>query len=194
MGQTGSTTMQQHVSMQAWLLLVTATAAVSAEFTCPPYEAIRQPSVDPSRFQLNMIQGTWYNIATTEPTIPHICPCNVNNLTVDETGGWYTYTDLPWCGAGGATPKKMPFKERNCGTLSTDPASPGLLKEAACIENINHTIGSLDTQMVLMQHMAPMVASRWSCSMHVSVGYFHLQGICFRFSSSPVRQTFQSNK
>lgn len=88
--------MQQHVSMQAWLLLVTATAAVSAEFTCPPYETIRQPSVDPSRFQLNMIQGTWYNIATTEPTIPHICPCNVNNLTVDETGGWYTYTDLPW--------------------------------------------------------------------------------------------------
>ena len=56
------------------------------------------------------------------------------------------------CGAGGAKPRKMPFKERNCGTLGDDPKSPGLLKEAACIRNINHTIGSLDTQMVTLTH------------------------------------------
>ena len=48
--------------------------AAQAALTCPPYDSIRDPSVDASKFSIDEIKGLWYLQATTEPTT-RFCKC-----------------------------------------------------------------------------------------------------------------------
>ena len=52
-----------------WLMVWEA----RGEFSCPPYEQIRQPSVDPSRFSMPMIDGVGCSarLAGLKPLMRH---------------------------------------------------------------------------------------------------------------------------
>lgn len=98
---------------------------------CPDYSAIRQPSVDPSNFNIHEISGVWYLQATTEPTTK-FCLCNVMNFTVYEDV--YRYTDTCFQTLS-AQEKWNNFTLTIGGKLSSDPNSPGILHEGFVIAN-----------------------------------------------------------
>ena len=56
--------------------------------SCPDYGDIRQPSVDPTVFNISDFAGTWYMVATTEPTLPAFCTCTRNEVSVHLPEGW----------------------------------------------------------------------------------------------------------
>ena len=62
------------------------------KYTCPDYQDIRQESVNGFNFDIDEFAGHWYLAATNEPTIPPICKCPVNDVTVDKEAGEYKYT------------------------------------------------------------------------------------------------------
>jgi len=112
--------------VSAWLFRL----AAGKEYTCPEYSQIRQKSVDPAHFDINEIAGTWYLLATTEPTTA-FCLCNVMNYNIYQKT--YLYADtcfqtLPHTNHTNITMENMG------GTLG--PAdSPGFLHEAFKIKN-----------------------------------------------------------
>ncbi|CAE7237209.1 unnamed protein product [Symbiodinium natans] len=114
--------------------------AVKASESCPDYGDIRQPSVDPTVFNISDFAGTWYMVATTEPTLPAFCTCTRNEVSVHLPEGWYAYTAHTVC--EGKFPISVPLK----GKLSEDPRSPGLLHENFGL--FNHTMPSLDPNMI----------------------------------------------
>lgn len=135
----------RHSLLQAralWLLLLGVGSRASTGYTCPNYADIRQPSVEASVFDIRDFAGTWYMIATNEPTQPSLCTCSVNVVEVHEDDvdtPWYAYTNTANCGGKNVS---LPVK----GLLSEDPDSPGLLREN--FGAANHTMRRLDPNMV----------------------------------------------
>lgn len=111
-----------------------------ASYSCPEYSEIRQPSVSSKMFNISSFGGTWYMVATTEPTMPPFCTCIHNDVQIHELEGWYAYTSHATC--EGKIPISVPVK----GELSKDPGSPGLLHENFGL--FNHTMSSLDPNMI----------------------------------------------
>ncbi|CAE7252802.1 hypothetical protein AK812_SmicGene49055 [Symbiodinium microadriaticum] len=111
-----------------------------ASYSCPEYSEIRQPSVSSKMFNISSFGGTWYMVATTEPTMPPFCTCIHNDVQIHELEGWYAYTSHATC--EGKIPISVPVK----GELSKDPSSPGLLHENFGL--FNHTMSSLDPNMI----------------------------------------------
>ena len=103
-------------------------------FTCPAYGDIRQPSVNSEQFDIKEFSGQWFMVATNEPTMPSFCKCGVNDVSIDEAAGSYSYTNSDSCYGKTVT---LNLK----GKLSNDPQSPGDLHETAAF--FNHTIGQL---------------------------------------------------
>ena len=108
---------------------------VSGKAKCPAYTDIAQPSVNKDHFSIEEFDGTWYMVATNEPTLPSFCVCGVNENTIDTAGGHYYYTNKDSCHG-------VPFSLDIKGDLSKDPEWPGDLRENAAV--MNHTVGSLD--------------------------------------------------
>lgn len=113
---------------------------VTLAYTCPDYDAIRQPSVDASIFSIDDFAGKWYLVATNEPTIPSFCTCGINTYRIHSNDGWYSYKNTDNC--VGAINISVPIK----GETSQDPASPGYLREN--FGPFNHTIRNLDPNMI----------------------------------------------
>ena len=113
--------------------------ANSTNYTCPKYLDIQQPSVFQGKFDPNELNGTWYMIATNEPTLPSFCKCGINTMDIHKNtnntiGGWYHYTSRDIC--------EIPISVNIKGKLSTNASTPGLLHENADIAG--HIIGKLD--------------------------------------------------
>lgn len=89
-------------------------------FTCPTYSAIRDPSVAASAFAVDEFAGSWYMVATTEPTLPTFCMCGVNDVFVDTAAASYNYTNTDYCDH---LDSNITVHIR--GKLSPDPSSPG---------------------------------------------------------------------
>jgi hypothetical protein len=106
-------------------------ATSSTPYTCPTYEQIRQPSVDPSIFDIHDIHGIWYLQATTEPTTK-FCLCNVMNFTVESK--IYRYTDTCFQDLS-ARKTWNNFTLTIGGHLSTNASTPGILHEGFVIAN-----------------------------------------------------------
>ena len=103
------------------LLVCTVLGSVhGATYTCPSYDAIRSPSVasfDPLKYQ-----GTWYMVATNEPTMPKsFCKCGTLNWTVTSNT---TFSDhfMAKCGP---IYLNIPL----VGSLSANVSAPGFLHE-----------------------------------------------------------------
>lgn len=108
-------------------------------YTCPAYISIQQSSVAASVFDIQEFAGTWYMLATNEPTMPGFCICGVNNVTIDKPAGAYSYTNTDSCFGKAIT---LHIK----GELSNDTASPGELHENAAF--FNHMMGALDPNYI----------------------------------------------
>jgi hypothetical protein len=107
------------------------TFTTATKYVCPAYEAIRQPSVDPSVFDIHDIKGNWYLQATTEPTT-HFCLCNVMNYTIETS--IYRYTDT--CFQDLSARKTWQNETVTLGGhLSTNKSTPGILHEGFVIAN-----------------------------------------------------------
>ena len=114
-------------------------APAGATYTCPDYSAIRRPTVAPDVLtDIRVIDGSWYLVATTEPTT-RFCLCNVMNFSVHPewaTPG-YRYTDNCFQDLS----KNGTWNNQTMtigGDLSYDPASPGILHEGFVL--LNHTV------------------------------------------------------
>ena len=105
------------------------------KYTCPDYEDIRQDSVKAENFDINEFAGHWYLAATNEPTIPPICKCGVNDVTVSKDKGEYEYTCSLVC------TKAPHFSLTMKGVTSDDPEWPGNIKENASL--FDHRIAPL---------------------------------------------------
>ena len=101
------------------VLVVVAASPVPA---CPAYADLQQPSVRQGAFTASELDGLWYQLATTEPTMPPLCKCGVNNIHVHPESGQYDYRNTDTCVTLNVS---VPIK----GNLSSNPATPGLLHE-----------------------------------------------------------------
>ena len=137
--------------MKLFALAALSTAAVAQipdfsdwlegkDYKCPDYADIRQDTVKAENFDINDFAGQWYLAATNEPTIPPICKCGVNNVTVDQDKGEYEYTCTLKC------VKPDHFSLTMKGEISKDPEWPGDLKENAAI--FDHRIAPLVPNML----------------------------------------------
>ena len=123
-------TRQKMLSLKLILLLELLLPIVST-YTCPNYSDIRQPSVDPSIFNIHDIHGIWYLQATTEPTTK-FCLCNVMNYTIESE--IYRYTDT--CFQDLSAPKTWCNETITLGGhLSTNASTPGILHEGFVVAN-----------------------------------------------------------
>jgi hypothetical protein len=74
-----------------------ALVVVAAAF-CPDYETLRDASMED--FTMQDLSGSWYIVATTEPTIPPFCrPCSHADFHVFDSA--YRYTIIAQCDVGG---------------------------------------------------------------------------------------------
>jgi hypothetical protein len=114
----------------ATLLALTVVVADN-KYECPAYSEIRQPSVDPSVFNIHDIHGIWYLQATTEPTTK-FCLCNVMNFSIGSL--IYRYTDT--CFEDLSARKTWSNQTVTIGGhLSTNASTPGILHEGFVIAN-----------------------------------------------------------
>ena len=111
-----------------------------SKYTCPDYQDIRQDSVKGENFDIDEFAGHWYLAATNEPTIPPICKCGVNDVTVDKDAGEYKYT----CSLTCTKPKHFSITMK--GELSKDAEWPGDIRENASIAD--HRIAPLVPDMI----------------------------------------------
>jgi len=124
-------------------------------FQCPPYDAIRTPSV--STFDPYRYQGLWYQVATNEPTMPSFCTCGTLNWTVTSPT---TFSD-GFSSKCGGLPLHLPLE----GTLSSNASAPGFLHEGP-------SMSLLVPNMVFYVQDAYQFAAVYSC---VYWGKFSLQ-------------------
>lgn len=61
-------------------------------------------------------------IATNEPTLPPMCTCSTNDVTVSASSGTYAYRNSNRCSGA-------PMSVSIAGKLSSEPLRPGDLKE-----------------------------------------------------------------
>eukprot|EP00039_Didymoeca_costata_P021002 m.343071 g.343071 ORF g.343071 m.343071 type:complete len:212 (+) comp22312_c0_seq1:87-722(+) len=132
-----------HFLWTVTLVTLVAASKKASNYTCPSYNNIRDDSVNATTFDINEYNGLWYMIATTEPTQPSFCVCGKNVVYIHKNesgaGGWYNYTNIANCKG---IHMRVPIK----GVLSSDPSSPGALKEN--FELMNHTVGGLDPNYI----------------------------------------------
>ena len=123
--------------MRQWITAFALVAAVealssSAPAGCPAYTSIAQPSVREGAFSPAELRGVWYLVATNEPTMPPFCKCGVNRFTdVDLAAKTYSYRNIDDCAGVNMT---IPIK----GKLSSNPATPGMLRENFAPWNSTH--------------------------------------------------------
>ena len=96
-------------------------AFVASGADCPDYRDIQQPSVRQGAFHPAELDGAWYLVATTEPTLPPFCKCGVNVFQVHVESMTYNYVNTDRCVLNVSVPIK--------GVLSNDTSTPGLLHE-----------------------------------------------------------------
>ena len=112
-----------------------AATRADATYSCPSYEEIRQPSVDPPEFSIDEIAGRWFLQATTEPTT-RFCLCNMMTYEILEPTQ-YRYQDKCF---QDLSPRKTWNNQTVTigGYLSKNASSPGMLMEGFVIAN--HTL------------------------------------------------------
>lgn len=107
------------------------------EYVCPSYKDLRDDTVNAKAFEIEEFQGRWFMLATTEPTMPSFCRCGFNDVDVGSTT--YEYANHDSC-------NEKTFHHNITihikGELSSDPKSPGELRENAAL--FNHTVRTLD--------------------------------------------------
>jgi len=114
----------------AFCVVLAAAGTLAEKYTCPDYEDIRQPSVDPFYFDMKHMNGKFYLLATTEPTIPSYCDCIREDWTVYEES--YKYDSSSSCEA---LHTDMNFTFHCKGNFKKDSDSPGSLMENAAMWN-----------------------------------------------------------
>ena len=112
--------------------LFATSVVVLGDSACPKYADIQQPTVARGAFDPAELEGVWYQLATTEPTMPAICKCGVNVIHMHTESGTYDYHNIDRC--AGALNVSVPIK----GNLSGDAATPGLLAENWAPWNTTH--------------------------------------------------------
>lgn len=119
--------------MRYYLLSAFLASIVHADYYCPNYDDIKQPSVAPEVWSQEELTGIWYLVATNEPTIPTdmMRECGVLNWTVYTSVYRYTNTVTQAGVVGGL----YNFTVTNGGYKSTDPERPGDCMETIAIMN-----------------------------------------------------------
>jgi len=119
------------------MMMVNSSTTQEQQYVCPKYEDLRDETVNAKTFSIDEFKGRWYMIATTEPTMPTFCRCGYNDVTIGSTT--YEYANHDQC-------NEKTFHHNITihikGELSSDPESPGDLRENAAL--FNHTVGKLD--------------------------------------------------
>ena len=84
------------------LLLPTAWAVPDETHTtgmtvtsCPSYASLL--AEDLKAWSPRNLEGRWYMLATTEPTLPKGCTCGVNTFTVSDDESEYSYVNQDYC-------------------------------------------------------------------------------------------------
>ncbi|GMI33110.1 hypothetical protein TrCOL_g9407 [Triparma columacea] len=125
----------------ACMTTVVLSIRTSNAYECPSYEDIVQTSLE--GYRASELDGgsdsIWYMVATNEPTLPPICTCGINNITVSDDELTYEYTNTDICQG-----LKEPFQIHIGGEINGE--FPGNMKENAIIHN--HQLKNLDPNMV----------------------------------------------
>ena len=127
------------VLVNKMMIMVGLVQVVTADekYVCPAYENLRDDTVSSKAFDIEEFGGRWFMLATTEPTMPSFCRCGYNDVEIGSTT--YQYANHDSC-------NEKTFHHNITihikGELSSDPESPGALRENAAL--FNHTVGKLD--------------------------------------------------
>merc|ERR1712086_477901 len=110
------------------LLVLIGIIGAEARYKCPDYDAIRTPGVAAGNFSLADFTGSWYMMATNEPTMPAFCKCTTEEWFLDSATfpQQYRYNLKSTC----EVPVSLTMKGD-----APDPTRPGDLHENAAVYN-----------------------------------------------------------
>ena len=161
------------------LILPDYTVATSLSYSCPSYEELAQPSVNPTSFAIEEFGGLWNMIATNEPTLPSFCTCSTNDVTVSVSTGKYSYINSNKCLGN-------PMTISIAGLLSDDPNKPGDLRE-----NLDNPITQLSLKPNMVFHV---IRDEQTHKVDVLFTYACISSSMYSFNVLSLRNNFTTSE